>query len=150
MDDDYLETVFNDLVSIMRTFHQVKHCGESGDRKLLPVEPQDWTLFYLTRKKATMSELGGRLQRSKPNMTAIIDRLVAEGKVRRLSDENDRRIIWIEITDAGKASVGLKKEEIKSIFKNVLSRLSVEDLTTLSNSLGEVNRILSKLGRSNE
>jgi DNA-binding MarR family transcriptional regulator len=148
MDDRYLEKVFDDLLAIMRTFHNVKQCGEAGGYKLLPMDPHDWTLFYLRRKKATMSELGERLHRSKPNMTAIVDKLVAEGKVQRLSDERDRRIIWVEITEIGKQSNSAKKEEIKKLFKQLLSKLDAQDLTTLSNALGEVNHILTKLGRS--
>jgi DNA-binding MarR family transcriptional regulator len=80
-------------------------------------------------------------------MTAIVDRLISEGKVRRLPDKKDRRIIRVEITDCGKEFIRVKKDEAKRSMIKKLSNLDDDDFTTLITALEEVNRIFLKIGR---
>ena len=51
--------------------------------------------------KLSLSEVARRLLKSPPNMTALIDRLEADGWVRRIRETSDRRVVTAEITDEG-------------------------------------------------
>src|SRR5580765_2371155 len=49
----------------------------------------------------TLSELASRVCCVRPNMTQLIDRLEAEGLVRRIDDSGDRRIVRAALTRLG-------------------------------------------------
>jgi len=48
-----------------------------------------------------LSELASRLACVRSNMTQLVDRLEADGLVRRVADPNDRRSVKAQITDEG-------------------------------------------------
>jgi len=56
---------------------------------------------YRRRDGVTMSELSRMLLVSNGNATAVVDRLEAEGLVRRKPSDADRRTIFVALTDKG-------------------------------------------------
>ena len=92
-----------------------------------------------------IAEIGNRLQISKAQMTQLIDKLVELKIVERNSDESDRRIINISLTDYGNIFVQEKKHRIVQEIRDTISYLSDKDLADLSFSLRKLNEILSKL-----
>ena len=53
----------------------------------------------------TAGEVGQKILKSGGNMTLVIDNLERDGLVRREGDANDRRVIHVHLTKAGKAKV---------------------------------------------
>ncbi|HEU4746089.1 MAG TPA: MarR family transcriptional regulator [Anaerolineales bacterium] len=53
----------------------------------------------------TAGEVGQKILKSGGNMTLVIDNLERDGLVRRERDANDRRVIHVHLTKAGKAKV---------------------------------------------
>ena len=61
-------------------------------------------LLHFTRSGALpLGKMGDRLQVHRASVTNVIDRLEAQGLVRRLQHEHDRRAVLAEITDRGRA-----------------------------------------------
>lgn len=50
----------------------------------------------------SMSFYSDHLMLPKSNLTAAADRLISEGHVRRETDDGDRRVIYLHITDSGR------------------------------------------------
>ena len=48
-----------------------------------------------------LCRLAGRLIRSAPNVSGLVDRMESAGLVRRVRDEVDRRVVFAEITERG-------------------------------------------------
>lgn len=93
----------------------------------------------------TMSEISNLLAMPKPNVTAVVDKLIRQGYVKRIYDEEDRRKIKASLTDKG---VKLKEEidvSIRTNLRNKLDVLTTEELDKLSDSLNTVVEILSKI-----
>ena len=94
-----------------------------------------------------MSEIGRHMGISRPYMTALVDKLISDGLVERAPDPDDRRVVNVRITDAG-------KEEIKdftqctrdAVVKN-LSSLDSEDISALHEMVRRIRDIVSKLDR---
>lgn len=59
--------------------------------------------LYRAREGLRMSELSGVLHVSNGNVTGIVERLVGDGLVERLSVEGDRRAMQVRLTEAGVA-----------------------------------------------
>jgi DNA-binding MarR family transcriptional regulator len=58
--------------------------------------------LYRAEKGMKMSELSSELMVSNGNVTGIIERLVADGLVVRVSVENDRRAMLVRLTRKGR------------------------------------------------
>ena len=60
-------------------------------------------LYYSRRGSLPLGKMGDRLQVHRASVTNVIDRLEAQGLVRRLAHEHDRRAVLAEITERGRA-----------------------------------------------
>jgi len=92
-----------------------------------------------------MSRIGVWLGISKPNMTSIIDKLIAEGRVERRQDPNDRRVVEVNLTPEGQSYMQDCWREARESIRTKLSTLSEEEKDTLYASLENIRIILPKL-----
>jgi DNA-binding MarR family transcriptional regulator len=103
-------------------------------------------LGMLNRTDAlAVSEIGKRLWISKPQMTAMIDKLVDLQYVVRTPDIKDRRVIHISLTEEGEKFLIQARAIIKKNLAEKVSHLSLEDLELLAQSLKNITNIGSKL-----
>jgi len=70
-----------------------------------------------------LSEVARRLLRSAPNVTTLIDRLEADGWVRRVRAPGDRRVVTAAITDAGWDALRRATPAVFAAEKRLLSCL---------------------------
>ena len=73
---------------------------------------------------ATMGAVAEKLGCSMSALTAIIDRLVAQGIVRRDRSDEDRRIVRIALTQKGENLYGQHLQTQLDLSREMLSRLS--------------------------
>ncbi|MBC2580759.1 MarR family winged helix-turn-helix transcriptional regulator [Clostridium sp. DJ247] len=92
-----------------------------------------------------VSEICKKNYISKPQMTAIIDKLIKEELVERFHNKEDRRIINISLTDKGKEYASCVKETLRSNMKNKLLCLSNENKIKLLNSIETAINILKSM-----
>jgi len=145
MDERRSEKIADSLVLLIRIFRIMKSYGEGV--KPAPFDPIYGTLSRVFNEDLTMSELGLALQRSRPNMTAIVGRLIGEGMAKRLPDKTDRRIIRIGITPRGKRFVEKRRMAVKESIKENLARLDDQELDRFCRALEDVNKIADKISR---
>ena len=84
----------------------------------------------------TLSELAARLSCVRSNITQLVDRLEADGLVRRVDDPADRRSVRAELTSLGVEKQALGATEIERIQEVIASRISSDDLASLKSALG--------------
>jgi len=92
-----------------------------------------------------IAEIGEKLLIPKSQMTPLIDRLVGLQIVERQTDETDRRLTNIILTDKGKAILKEKDRTLRVNFRVKLSHLTDDELKELSISLRKLRVILSKI-----
>jgi DNA-binding MarR family transcriptional regulator len=102
--------------------------------------PKFSVLSALSRagRPQTLGDLAAHLSCVRSNMTQLVDRMEADGLVRRLSDPSDRRICLAELTPLGveRAAAGATLvAEVQSQFEATLSE---EDRTVV----GRVTAVL--------
>lgn len=99
------------------------------------------TLYHLG--PLCQGELSQKLLKSTGNMTLVIDNLEKHNLVRRVRSTEDRRMVRIELTDAGRELISrVFPEQLKAIVAS-MSVLSYEEQA-------ELGRLLRKLGRGQE
>lgn len=103
-------------------------------------------LFYLTMHgPSTVSKIANNLVISKPNMTPIIDNLIAEGYAVRYDDPNDRRIINIKATDKAHSFLKEKKQEMVESVSEKITVLGEEDIEALKVLIPQLAEIIGKI-----
>jgi DNA-binding MarR family transcriptional regulator len=137
------ERISKSLVGLIRIYYIMRNRSGKG-AKSPPFDPQYYILGFLMKDGLPISEIGRRLQRSKPNMTALINRLIKEGKVRKSQDARDKRISRITITNKGREAMERRTKEVMGCIKQNLAPLERKDLERLCESLETVNEIARK------
>ncbi len=94
-----------------------------GQLKLLRV--------LITRQRCTMQELADQLDVAPPTVTAMVKRLLTQGFVERLRDEQDWRVVQVVPTERGQRAVSLYEEFWCANLQRLLAHLSTEELTQL-------------------
>ncbi|MCB2132289.1 MAG: MarR family transcriptional regulator, partial [Rhodobacteraceae bacterium] len=84
--------------------------------------------LFRRRDGVTMSELSRMLLVSNGNATAVVDRLEAEGLVRRTPSETDRRTVYVALTETGLASFETLAADHERAVDAIFSALSEDDL----------------------
>jgi DNA-binding MarR family transcriptional regulator len=100
----------------------------------------------------SMTDLCNILATSKPYMTSVIDRLIKEGYVSRITDDHDRRVIKIDLTKKGNELLELLITKSYEGMSASLDQLSDKDLKNLGEYMEKIKSILSRildLGKEN-
>lgn len=96
-------------------------------------------LAYSQHRRLRMSELATTLSLSRSGATRLIDRLEAEGLVRRESCDTDRRGQWAALTDDGYARLrGASPTHLRGVAEHFLDLIAPADLDALSRILDRV------------
>jgi DNA-binding MarR family transcriptional regulator len=96
-------------------------------------------LAYSQGRRLRMSELADTLALSRSGATRLIDRLQADGLVRRTSCDTDRRGAWAELTDAGYGRLReASPTHLRGVAEHFLDRIPPSDLESLSRILDAV------------
>ncbi len=84
----------------------------------------------------TLSELAARLSCVRSNITQLVDRLEADGLVRRVDDAADRRSVRAELTVLGAEKQVAGAEAMTAAQDKLAKRLSPSDRSALESALG--------------
>ncbi len=86
-----------------------------------------------------LSELASRLSCVRSNMTQLIDRLEADGLVKRVQCANDRRLVKAEITEAGRERQHAGAEEIAKLHAEFASKVRDDDRAAIGRLLSALD-----------
>lgn len=96
--------------------------------------------LWRRREGVTMSELSRMLLVSNGNATAVVDRLEADGLVRRTPSASDRRTVFVALTEAGGAAFDRlaagHEAEVDTLFAG-LSEADTDALTDILKRMGK-------------
>jgi DNA-binding MarR family transcriptional regulator len=90
-------------------------------------------------RRLRMSELADRLLLSRSGVTRLVDRLVADGLVERVTCEDDRRGQWASLTPAGYERLRRASPvHLRGVADHFLDRFSPDELAELERMLTRV------------
>ena len=150
MKNEIYDDIIEDMYSTTKILKSIL-LNIAEKNKVSHASHSNYHLLEVLVKKGTisMSELGDDLCISKPNLTVVIDNLIADKMVKRMNDSTDRRIIRIQITDKGEKFLNSTKTIVKKEFKKLLSNLDKEEIEKLSVSAANMKGLILKI-KSNQ
>jgi MarR family transcriptional regulator for hemolysin len=139
--DELEERFANSLHGTARSWRQ------AVDRRLksLGVSQASWmTIAVAAKARAALSqsELADRLAVEGATMVAMIDRLVKAGLVSREPSATDRRVKRVIVTAAGYALYDKVKAEAAAVRRELLARISRDDLATATRVLEDLQELI--------
>jgi len=99
------------------------------------------TLYHLGPMSQT--EICGKLLKSSGNTTLVVDNLEKHGLVQRQRDENDRRVVMVQLTEAG-------RELIAAVFPAHAAAVSEEMSVLTAEEQHQLGKLCRKLGKALE
>jgi DNA-binding MarR family transcriptional regulator len=124
------------LLRLTRRVHRIqkRHLGRSG----LDITPaQSRLLRTLTHygSPPRMADLAEHLEVVPRAVTTLVDGLEASGRVRRVPDPSNRRVIRIELTDEGRAALRELRGARRAAAEEILAPLTDEQREVLGGLL---------------
>ena len=105
------------------------------------ITPQQYNILRILRGNhptpLSTLQIRDRMLDKMSDTSRIVDRLVAKNLVSKKTNDNDKRLVDVTITDAGLellASMDEKNEELDSILEN----LNIEEAMVLNNTLDKI------------
>ena len=87
--------------------------------------PQLWVLEHLSRREACpMNELARFLRVSRPAVTGMADRMIAQGLISRQDDPHDRRIVRVRLTAKGHQILKTIWDQKRRMLVDVFGKIS--------------------------
>jgi len=144
MEENKLSAVVDNIISMKPLFY--KTLGKPIPQSINITPGEYYAMLYLKKYESlSMTDLGKILFISKPNVTSLINKLILKDFVIRLSDELDRRIIIIKLSEKGILFVEKYNKKYMDHLRRRLMSLSDNELELFSVSLQNVKDMLSKI-----
>jgi MarR family 2-MHQ and catechol resistance regulon transcriptional repressor len=142
-----LETIADDILESIPIFlRRMSKGGMGHDHK--KHDPSVFVLHAVWKHgPVRMSEIGRHMGVSRPYMTMLVDRLIADGLVERVPDPEDRRVVNVMITEDGRDAVRAFMKNFRETVIGNLSSLDSADIVSLHESMRLIKSIASKLER---
>jgi DNA-binding MarR family transcriptional regulator len=104
---------------------------------------QHYTLRYINKVgTCTSSELAEVFDVKKSAITAIISRMWEKGLIQRTRDENDRRVVYLTLTEKGSDLFKTTEEKIQALVESFITRFEQDEIVQFLNTYEKLNEIL--------
>ncbi|GLG00246.1 hypothetical protein Alches_02850 [Alicyclobacillus hesperidum subsp. aegles] len=107
---------------------------------------QFFTLHVIQEEgRCKVSQLAEKMEVTPSAITVMLDRLESHGLVTRLRDQEDRRVVVIELTAAGEAKLKQVERVWRNLFRHCLGQLDVGELSACIGTLESLAQIAAKV-----
>lgn len=105
--------------------------------------PQITVIKLLAKhKRLKSSEISKKMSLVNSTVTGIIDRLEKLNIVKRERSEEDKRIVYIELSDTGNIVLEDFRDTINNYFTNIFSNASKEEIDNILTGLETLKEVL--------
>lgn len=104
---------------------------------------QHYTLRYMNRVgTCTSSELAEVFDVKKSAITAIINRMWEKGLIQRTRDENDRRVVYLTLTDKGNELFQQTEQRIHKLVESLIAKFDSKEIQQFIETYEKLNHLL--------
>lgn len=106
---------------------------------------QLWALSEVEQAGSmTISSLARAMSLHQSTTSNLVEKLVAKGLLNRVRSTTDRRVVEVQLSEAGNAALSQAPGPYRGILPDALMRMSEADLLVLKNSLGGLLDMLER------
>ena len=128
---------------VLQALRQIIHAVDRHSRHLVGKHritgPQLITILTIEKNEpVTASTLAARIYLSPSTMIGILDRLEAKDLIRRARDSKDRRLVYVTLTDAGRALASHAPSPLQDTLAKALGQLPEIERIMIAESLERI------------
>ncbi|MGG6311283.1 MarR family winged helix-turn-helix transcriptional regulator [Paenibacillus macerans] len=100
--------------------------------------------YIAARGRCTSTELAEAFAVGKSSITAMITRLVDKGSLRRTRDEDDRRVVYLTLTEQGEANYRIVQEQIMNTVSTYLVHFDADEVEGFISAFEKLARLIGE------
>ena len=138
--DDLADRIIDDY----RGFMAQMKCAMSERLVRLGISMAQLNIMYTLQRNGemTMSRLADVLGVSLSSATGLVDRIEERGYIERTRVPEDRRVVLVDVTEAGTRMLQENDALSDELMRDVLARLDPAELPVIARAVGEVRAAL--------
>jgi DNA-binding MarR family transcriptional regulator len=131
--------------TIKRVMHFIKQNMEQHFKEMRLTAPQGMLMGILSKHgKMKVSDLSEELGLSNSTVSGIIDRLEKQSLVERTRSEEDRRVVYVSVTEGTKKNTEEHFKCIEKEFEAMVSEATPEELDEILRGLAMLEKVLHR------
>lgn len=138
------DTIISEIMdNIRRVFQAVNDTSKKAQRESGMTGPQLWAIKLIgDLSPVRVSDLAARMYLNPSTVVGILDRLESRGFVKRDRSVDDRRVVKVQLTAAGKDLLVRAREVASGLLVNGLETLTFKELNNIEAGLDKLVSIL--------
>lgn len=135
-----------EVVHLMKkVMGKIKHSVGTHFKEMNLTGPQGMLLGTLAHHdKMKVSDLSEKLGLSNSTVSGILDRLENQGLVERMRSKEDRRVVYVNVTDKSRKLFQQHFEEINRLVEQMMDEATAEELDTILNGMSTLERVIDR------
>jgi DNA-binding MarR family transcriptional regulator len=136
------EIISNIMDNIRRVFQILNEQSQRVKQETGLTGPQIWAMRVIHEHgPINISDIARRMYLHPTTVLGIVDRLEARGLVSRNRSKDDRRVVWLELTQDGKDLVQSTPEVVRGLLGARLEGVDLNDLAEIDEGIGHLVKI---------
>ena len=128
--------------NIRRVFQILNEQSQRVKQETGLTGPQLWAIRVIHEHgPINISDIARRMYLHPTTVLGIVDRLEARGFVSRNRSKDDRRVVWLELTQGGKCLVQSTPEVVQGLLGARLEGVAFDDLAEIDEGIGHLVKI---------
>jgi DNA-binding MarR family transcriptional regulator len=128
--------ISNIIDNLRRVFQILNEQSKKVERETGLTSAQLWTIKTINESSPVkVSDLANKLYLHPTTVVGIIDRLEKQDLVRRRRSKDDRRVVWIELTDKVNNLIKSAPEVAQGLLVSGLEEISANNLIEIDRSM---------------
>lgn len=141
------ELIADAIDNLRRVFQVVQEYSKKVEHTTGLTSPQLWAIKVLAEAAPMMvSELAGRMYLHPATVVGVLTRLETHGLIKKTRSQEDRRIVWVELTAKGKSLVASAPEVAQGLLVVGLEKIPLKGLKEINKGLKQLATILGVEG----
>lgn len=124
------------------------HAEQSAAYGLTSAQLAVLTILHGLGGELRTSAIGERLRAHASTVTGIVDRMVRDGWVERVADEQDRRVVRVRLTPRGRELARRVPSTAMDLLRRAVARLSTDEQRQLLSIFGRLGQELAAVVQS--
>jgi len=144
MDDNKSIVIVQEMKTILCS---IKRNMKNSFNNFNLTAPQGMLIEILRRYgEMKISDLSKKMGLSNSTVSGIVDRLEKQGLIKRTRSNEDRRVIYVNVTDKFKNEFQENFKKIEQEFEDIMRNASTEEVDAIIKGLNLLKNLLSKQG----
>jgi DNA-binding MarR family transcriptional regulator len=143
MDNKLIQELIDRYVNVSFQVHKKAEALIKGEIGNELTNDQHYILRYIHQlKECTSTELAEAFEVNKSAITAIINRMVDRGLIQRTRDDNDRRVVYLSLTDEGTELYENAQVKIRLLVESIITQFEETEIMDFLRTYEKLAQIL--------